>query len=103
FQSEDGIRDRNVTGVQTCALPILPTAGAVLADAGAEVIKIERPTGDPMRQIIAAGMVPSAEEGYDFLFELFNRNKRGIALDIVKIGRAACRACESIRELTLSL
>src|SRR5699024_11831880 len=22
FQSEDGIRDRNVTGVQTCALPI---------------------------------------------------------------------------------
>src|SRR5699024_12226980 len=23
FQAEDGIRDRNVTGVQTCALPIL--------------------------------------------------------------------------------
>src|SRR5699024_11828732 len=23
-QAEDGIRDRNVTGVQTCALPILP-------------------------------------------------------------------------------
>src|SRR5699024_12181112 len=30
FQAEDGIRDRNVTGVQTCALPIflnLATAG----------------------------------------------------------------------------
>src|SRR5699024_12447521 len=29
FQAEDGIRDRNVTGVQTCALPILkpPFAG----------------------------------------------------------------------------
>src|SRR5699024_11561855 len=26
FQAEDGIRDRNVTGVQTCALPILPPA-----------------------------------------------------------------------------
>src|SRR5438067_989009 len=26
FQAEDGIRDRNVTGVQTCALPILPWA-----------------------------------------------------------------------------
>src|SRR5207249_6846247 len=28
FQAEDGIRDRNVTGVQTCALPIyeVPTA-----------------------------------------------------------------------------
>src|SRR5699024_11431676 len=25
FQAEDGIRDRNVTGVQTCALPILLT------------------------------------------------------------------------------
>src|SRR5699024_11710548 len=28
FQAEDGIRDRNVTGVQTCALPISsPAAG----------------------------------------------------------------------------
>src|SRR5207249_8984063 len=26
FQAEDGIRDRNVTGVQTCALPILAAA-----------------------------------------------------------------------------
>src|SRR5699024_11648541 len=25
FQAEDGIRDRNVTGVQTCALPICRT------------------------------------------------------------------------------
>src|SRR5699024_11860892 len=25
FQAEDGIRDRNVTGVQTCALPIFYT------------------------------------------------------------------------------
>src|SRR2546430_8236471 len=25
FQAEDGIRDLTVTGVQTCALPILPT------------------------------------------------------------------------------
>src|SRR5207249_5655162 len=35
FQAEDGIRDRNVTGVQTCALPIwtitaiAPTSGAI--------------------------------------------------------------------------
>src|SRR5256884_6417224 len=28
FQAEDGIRDVAVTGVQTCALPILPRAGA---------------------------------------------------------------------------
>src|SRR5699024_11204264 len=34
FQAEDGIRDRNVTGVQTCALPIcsaLPLPGAFRA------------------------------------------------------------------------
>src|SRR5699024_11855073 len=30
FQAEDGIRDRNVTGVQTCALPI-SAAGSGLA------------------------------------------------------------------------
>src|SRR5699024_11804182 len=28
FQAEDGIRDRNVTGVQTCALPIYPALEA---------------------------------------------------------------------------
>src|SRR5207248_4035919 len=29
FQAEDGIRDRTVTGVQTCALPILPATAGV--------------------------------------------------------------------------
>src|SRR5437773_5968630 len=28
FQAEDGIRDRDVTGVQTCALPILPATAS---------------------------------------------------------------------------
>src|SRR5256886_13778792 len=31
FQAEDGIRDLTVTGVQTCALPILMLVGLVLA------------------------------------------------------------------------
>src|SRR5438067_5961046 len=35
FQAEDGIRDRNVTGVQTCALPICPF-GAAIASARAK-------------------------------------------------------------------
>src|SRR5207249_5861915 len=30
FQAEDGIRDRNVTGVQTCALPIYERRGGRL-------------------------------------------------------------------------
>src|SRR5699024_11903672 len=30
FQAEDGIRDRNVTGVQTCALPISENSTALI-------------------------------------------------------------------------
>src|SRR5699024_11675191 len=32
FQAEDGIRDRNVTGVQTCALPISCPADAIYVE-----------------------------------------------------------------------
>src|SRR2546425_12733835 len=35
FQAEDGIRDKLVTGVQTCALPISEGIGAAAAAAGA--------------------------------------------------------------------
>src|SRR5207249_2330217 len=34
FQAEDGIRDRNVTGVQTCALPISSGAPATARSSG---------------------------------------------------------------------
>src|SRR5437868_12351125 len=34
FQAEDGIRDRNVTGVQTCALPIFTRALKLQEKAG---------------------------------------------------------------------
>src|SRR2546427_4742602 len=34
FQAEDGIRDLTVTGVQTCALPILLIAGGILVLVG---------------------------------------------------------------------
>src|SRR5699024_6738360 len=37
FQAEDGIRDRNVTGVQTCALPISGAEHTVLAFGGLAV------------------------------------------------------------------
>src|SRR5690606_40584000 len=32
FQAEDGIRDFHVTGVQTCALPILPVIRDLIVD-----------------------------------------------------------------------
>src|SRR5207244_8437512 len=40
FQAEDGIRDDLVTGVQTCALPICPSA-----DAAVEGIRLADPAG----------------------------------------------------------
>src|SRR5207248_4004553 len=37
FQAEDGIRDRTVTGVQTCALPIFPCTQTSLMTHAADV------------------------------------------------------------------
>src|ERR1700691_6380873 len=59
----------------------VPTAAAVLAEYGADVIKVERLDGDPNRKITPSGMVPS-RAGIAYLAEIFNRNKRDIALDI---------------------
>src|SRR5690625_7531264 len=40
FQAEDGIRDGHVTGVQTCALPILGQAITVVATAGPVAVAV---------------------------------------------------------------
>src|SRR5699024_11643794 len=37
FQAEDGIRDRNVTGVQTCALPISKTVEDAIIEASIQL------------------------------------------------------------------
>ena len=50
-----------------------PTCGMVLADLGAEVIKVEPIRGDSTRKLLGAGA------GF---FPLFNRNKKSIALDL---------------------
>jgi crotonobetainyl-CoA:carnitine CoA-transferase CaiB-like acyl-CoA transferase len=63
----------------------VPSAAAVLADWGADVIKLERPEGDPMREIISQGLVADAD-GYDYLFQLVNRNKRGVSVDVLAPG-----------------
>jgi crotonobetainyl-CoA:carnitine CoA-transferase CaiB-like acyl-CoA transferase len=60
----------------------VPSAAAVLADWGADVVKVERPEGDPMREIISQGLVADAD-GYDYLFQLVNRNKRGVSIDVL--------------------
>jgi crotonobetainyl-CoA:carnitine CoA-transferase CaiB-like acyl-CoA transferase len=60
-----------------------PTCGMVLADLGAEVIKVEPPQGDNTRRLLGSGA------GF---FPLFNRNKKSIALDLQSSeGREAAR------------
>jgi len=56
-----------------------PGAGGIMADWGAEVIKIEAPAGDPMRNFFD-GL--SGPEHGNPVFELDNRGKRGVVLDI---------------------
>jgi crotonobetainyl-CoA:carnitine CoA-transferase CaiB-like acyl-CoA transferase len=58
----------------------VPSAGAVLADWGADVVKIESPVGDPIRGLVNAGVGPM--DGITFTWEIFNRGKKGIALDL---------------------
>jgi len=50
-----------------------PTCGLVLADLGAEVIKVEPVGGDRTRRLLGAGA------GF---FPMFNRNKKSVALDL---------------------
>lgn len=66
-----------------------PGASAILADWGAQVIKVEPPGGDPARQFFAT---IGADMGANPVFEFDNRNKRGIVLDTAKPeGREALR------------
>jgi crotonobetainyl-CoA:carnitine CoA-transferase CaiB-like acyl-CoA transferase len=60
----------------------VPSAGAVLADWGARVVKIEHPvTGDPMRGLAAWGVAPGTG-GVTHLWELFNRGKESVGIDL---------------------
>jgi crotonobetainyl-CoA:carnitine CoA-transferase CaiB-like acyl-CoA transferase len=64
-----------------------PSVGVILADLGADVIKVEPAGGDQTRKLLGSGA------GY---FPMFNRNKRSICLDLKsKAGLAAARKlCE---------
>lgn len=67
--------------VELAAWTFVPAAGAVLADWGADVIKIEHPeTGDPQRGLISSGIVTGAG-GVNHFIEQPNRGKRSIGLD----------------------
>ena len=62
-----------------------PSAGAVLADLGARVIKVEPLTGDPMRDMsrpIKGDNFSDEIKNYDFQFDVDNRGKNSIAIAI---------------------
>jgi crotonobetainyl-CoA:carnitine CoA-transferase CaiB-like acyl-CoA transferase len=68
--------------IEIAAFGFVPTAGAVLGAWGAEVIKIEHPEyGDPARGLATAGIQPG-EKGVHFLWEVFNRGKKSVGLDL---------------------
>jgi crotonobetainyl-CoA:carnitine CoA-transferase CaiB-like acyl-CoA transferase len=71
----------SLEGVKVVELAIMvaaPSCGCVLADWGAEVVKVETQDGDPMRH----HYLPMSE--YSPPFELDNRGKRSIVLDLKK-------------------
>ncbi len=64
-----------------------PSAGAILADLGARVIKIEPLTGDPMRGMSRPIKKDDASDelrAYDFQFDVDNRGKQSIAVALDK-------------------
>jgi formyl-CoA transferase len=79
--------------LEVAAWTFVPAAGAVLADLGADVVKVEPPTGDPQRGL--QNLLASAKAGAANPFlEIPNRGKRSICLDL---------ASERGREVLLDL
>ena len=60
-----------------------PVAATILADFGAEVIKIEAPGGDPYRSLHSGPGMPKAD--FDYAWFADNRSKRGVCLDLKQV------------------
>jgi crotonobetainyl-CoA:carnitine CoA-transferase CaiB-like acyl-CoA transferase len=72
--------------IEFCQVLAGPFCGCLIADMGADVIKVEAPEGDLMRQW------PPLVDGYSQYFASVNRNKRSIVLDLKsETGRDAAR------------
>jgi len=67
--------------VEVAMWAFVPVAGAMLADYGAEVIKVEPTTGDPIRGLRSAPGAKGAE-AIELSWECYNRGKKSITLDL---------------------
>ncbi len=69
--------------LEVASWTFVPAAGAVLAEWGADVLKIEHPvSGDPQRGLISSGLVPAAAGGFNYMMEQPNRGKRSLGLNL---------------------
>src|SRR3978361_37598 len=64
-----------VSVVEMTHMVMGPTCGMILAQLGAEVIKVEPPAGDKTRSLGGMGTA---------FFPLFNRGKKSVVLDLAK-------------------
>ena len=86
-----------ITGMRVIELAHImagPACGLMLADIGADVIKVEKLGGDDSRRFL-----PPDINGESAAFMMMNRNKRGMALNL-KRPAARRRCCASSRPPT---
>jgi len=76
-----GLPLEGVRVVEVAEQGFVPACCATLADWGADVIKVERPEGDPLRSIMKNGLVDDAGT-FNYPVEIANRNKRDVAIDL---------------------
>ena len=73
----DGIRV-----VEFANFAAAPAASAIMADLGAEVIKVEAIGGDPIRGLMKQAKVDDGEVNPDHAFQFINRGKQSIELNL---------------------
>jgi crotonobetainyl-CoA:carnitine CoA-transferase CaiB-like acyl-CoA transferase len=70
--------------VEVAAWTFVPGAGAIMADLGADVIKVEPPAGDPQRAL--RNLLNLSDTGPNPFVEIPNRGKRSITVDLTTEG-----------------
>ncbi|MDO7842146.1 CaiB/BaiF CoA transferase family protein [Sphingomonas immobilis] len=68
--------------IEVAMWAFVPSAGAILSDMGADVIKLEPPAGDPIRALVTGADVPGSSDGFVLSWENYNRGKRSVTLDL---------------------